>query len=103
MFTVNPAFPHPDQDTPDTSPTLDEAVSLAYALLMHDKEGPNMQHARRRAAFDLIDAYEIHIKQDITAELIEALRQLVRAATHHQEDAPAALKAARAAIMKATQ
>ena len=60
-FTVNPAFPHPDSEN-DTAPTLDEAVALAYALLMHDKEGPAMQHARRSAAFDLLDAYETHIK-----------------------------------------
>jgi hypothetical protein len=58
-FTVNPALPHPDSDS-DTTPTLEEAVALAYALLMHKKEGPDMQHARRRAAFDLIDAYTTH-------------------------------------------
>ena len=58
-FTANPALPHPDSEN-DTAPTLDEAVALAYALLMHKKEGPDMQHARRRAAFDLIDAYTTH-------------------------------------------
>ena len=58
-FTTNPATPHPDSEN-DTAPTLDEAVALAYALLMHKKEGPDMQHARRRAAFDLIDAYTTH-------------------------------------------
>jgi hypothetical protein len=58
-FTVNPALPHPDSEN-DTTPTLDEAIALAYALLMHKKEGPDMQHARRRAAFDLIDAYTTH-------------------------------------------
>ncbi len=58
-FTMNPATPHPDSEN-DTAPTLDEAVALAYALLMHDKEGPAMKHARRRAAFDLIDAYTTH-------------------------------------------
>ena len=63
-FTVNPALPHPDSDSDsDTAPTLDEAVALAYALLMHKKEGPDMQHARRRAAFDLIDAYTAHKEQ----------------------------------------
>ena len=61
-FTVNPAFPHPDSES-DTAPTLDEAVALAYALLMHDKEGPAMRHARRSAAFDLLDAYETHLKE----------------------------------------
>ena len=63
MFTVNPAFPHPDSEGSDTAPTLDEAVALAYAMLMHDKEGPAMRHARRRAAFDLLDAYETHKEQ----------------------------------------
>lgn len=58
-FAMNPATPHPDSES-DTAPTLDEAVALAYALLMHKKEGPDMQHARRRAAFDLIDAYTTH-------------------------------------------
>lgn len=36
-------------------------------------------------------------------EMFAALLQLIEAATHHQADAPAALKAARAAIAKATQ
>jgi hypothetical protein len=58
-FTVNPAFPHPDSEH-DTTPTLEEAVAIAYALLMHDKEGPAMKHARRTAAHDLIDAYTAH-------------------------------------------
>jgi hypothetical protein len=61
-FTMNPALPHPDSDS-DTAPTLDDAVALAYALLMHDKEGPAMKHARRSAAFDLLDAYETHLKE----------------------------------------
>jgi hypothetical protein len=59
MHTLNPALPHPDSEN-DTAPTLDEAIALAYALLTHKKEGPDMQHARRRAAFDLIDAYAAH-------------------------------------------
>ena len=58
-FTANPALPHPDQEEQD-APTLQEAVAIAYAMLMHDKEGPDMKHARRRAAFDLIDAYNTH-------------------------------------------
>lgn len=58
MFTVNPAFPHPDQD-PDTVPlpTLLEAVDFARKVL-------NNEHAdmwlRRRAAFDLLLAYDNH-------------------------------------------
>jgi hypothetical protein len=62
-FTINPAFPHPDSES-DTDITLDEAVALAYALLRHDKEGPAMQHARRRAAFDLLEAYAAHKEQN---------------------------------------
>jgi len=58
-FTANPATPHPDQEEQD-APTLQEAVAIAYAMLMHDKEGPDMKHARRRAAFDLIDAFNTH-------------------------------------------
>ena len=61
-FTVNPTFPHPDSEH-DTAPTLEEAVAIAYAMLMHDKEGPAMKHARRSAAFDLIDAYTRHKKE----------------------------------------
>ena len=58
MFTQNPAFPHPDQD-PDTVPlpTLLEAVDFARKVL-------NNEHAdmwlRRRAAFDLLLAYDNH-------------------------------------------
>lgn len=55
-FTINPATPHPDSEN-DTAPTLEEAVAVAYAMLNSKKEGPDMQHARRRAAFDLMDAY----------------------------------------------
>lgn len=58
MHTDNPASPNPDQPTPDTAPTLEEAVTVAYAMLNSKKEGPDMQHARRRAAFDLMDAYK---------------------------------------------
>lgn len=58
-FTANPALPHPDQEEQD-GPTLQEAVAIAYAMLMHDKEGPEVKHARRRAAFDLIDAFNNH-------------------------------------------
>ena len=61
-FTVNPALPHPDSDSEPAPMPLGEAISLAYAMLMHDKEGPAMRHARRIAAFDLLDAYETHIK-----------------------------------------
>lgn len=62
MHTVNPSFPHPDSES-DTTPTLEEAVALAYAMLMHKSTEPAMQHARRRAAFDLIDAYTAHKEQ----------------------------------------
>jgi len=58
-FTVNPAFPHPDSEH-DTSPTLEEAVAIAYSMLVSDKESPAMKHARRSAAFDLVDAYTAH-------------------------------------------
>ena len=57
--TANPATPHPDQGDQD-APTLQEAVAVAYAMLMHDSDAPNMKHARKRAAFDLIDAYNTH-------------------------------------------
>jgi hypothetical protein len=60
--TANPSFPHPDSDNPD-APTLDEAIRAAYELLNSKKEGPEMQHARRRAAFDLMDAYEFSKEQ----------------------------------------
>ena len=56
MYTVNPAFPPPESEN-DTAPTLEQAVAVAYAMLISKKEGPDMQHARRRAAFDLMDAY----------------------------------------------
>ena len=46
--------PHPDQDHEPEPLTLQEAVALAYAALMH--EGADML-TRRRAAFDLIDTY----------------------------------------------
>jgi hypothetical protein len=62
-FTVNPALPHPDSDS-DTTITLDDAVALAYTLLRHEEEGPAMQHARRRAAFALCEAYATHMEQN---------------------------------------
>ena len=49
--------PHPDQNNEPEPITLQEAVSLAYAVLMHD--GADML-TRRRAAFDLIDAFNKH-------------------------------------------
>jgi len=58
-FTMNPALPHPDSES-DTTPTLEEAVAVAYAMLTSTKEGPGIQYARRRAAFDLMDAYTTH-------------------------------------------
>lgn len=39
----------------------------------------------------------------LTDTLFDALQQLTEAATHHQADAPAALKAARAALALATE
>lgn len=57
--TANPAHPHPDQGDQD-APTLEEAVAIAYAMLMHKSTEPAMQHARQRAAFDLIDAFTTH-------------------------------------------
>jgi len=39
----------------------------------------------------------------LTDTLFNALQQLTEAATHHQADAPAALKAARAALALATE
>ena len=54
MNTLNPAYPHPDDDHEPEPITMQEAVSLAYAVLMH--EGADML-TRRRAAFDLIDTF----------------------------------------------
>lgn len=51
---MNPHTPHPDQNNEPEPLTLQEAVALAYAALMH--EGADML-TRRRAAFDLIDTY----------------------------------------------
>ena len=55
-FTMNPAFPHPDQD-PDTVPlpTLMEAVDFARKVLRDEKAD---MFTRRRAAFDLLLALE---------------------------------------------
>lgn len=47
--------PHPDQNNEPEPLTLQEAVALAYAALMH--EGADML-TRRRAAFDLIDTFK---------------------------------------------
>lgn len=49
--------PHPDQDNEPEPLTLQEAVALAYAALVH--EGADML-TRRRAAFDLIDTFNRH-------------------------------------------
>ena len=57
--TANPATPHPDQGDQD-APTLEEAIAIAYAMLMHKGTEPAITHARQRAAFDLIDAYTAH-------------------------------------------
>ena len=57
MNTLNPAYPHPDDDHEPEPITLQEAISLAYAALMH--EGADML-TRRRAAFDLIDTFNEH-------------------------------------------
>ena len=54
---MNPAYPHPDSEHEPEPITLQEAISLAYAALMH--EGADML-TRRRAAFDLIDAFNKH-------------------------------------------
>lgn len=51
---MNPHTPHPDHDNEPEPLTLQEAVALAYAALMH--EGADML-TRRRAAFDLIDTF----------------------------------------------
>ena len=51
---MNAAYLHPDDDHEPEPITLQEAISLAYAALMH--EGADML-TRRRAAFDLIDAF----------------------------------------------
>lgn len=55
MRTLNPHTPHPDQNNEPEPLTLQEAVALAYAALMH--EGADML-TRRRAAFDLIDTFK---------------------------------------------
>ena len=55
MHTLNPHTPHPDQEHEPEPLTLQEAVALAYAALMH--EGADML-TRRRAAFDLIDTFK---------------------------------------------
>lgn len=52
---MNPHTPHPDQNNEPEPLTLQEAVALAYAALMH--EGADML-TRRRAAFDLIDTFK---------------------------------------------
>ena len=51
---MNTAYPHPDDDHEPEPITLQEAISLAYAALMH--KGADML-TRRRAAFDLIDTF----------------------------------------------
>jgi hypothetical protein len=59
LFTMNPVFPHPDSDN-DQAPTLGQAIQAATEIL--GKEGASM-YSRRRAAFDLMDAFEYHKEQ----------------------------------------
>ena len=54
MNTLNPAYPHPDSEHEPEPITLQEAISLAYAALMHERAD---MLTRRRAAFDLIDSF----------------------------------------------
>jgi hypothetical protein len=57
-FTVNPAFPHPDQDSDNVPlPTLQEAVDFARKVLHNERAD---MFTRRRAAFDLLLALENH-------------------------------------------
>ena len=60
-FTVNPAFPHPDQDSDDAPvPTMAEAIEFARKVL----KDPNADaFTRQRAAFDLLLAFENHEEQ----------------------------------------
>lgn len=56
QFTVNPALPHPDQDSDNVPlPTLQEAVDFARKVLNDEKAD---MFTRRRAAFDLLLALE---------------------------------------------
>lgn len=57
-FTVNPAFPHPDQD-PDQVPAWPLGEAIAYAIkVLHD---PNAtRHARNFAASELDAAWCQH-------------------------------------------
>lgn len=60
-FTVNPAFPHPDQDPDDAPlPTMAGAIEFARKVL----KDPNADaFTRQRAAFDLLLAFENHEEQ----------------------------------------
>lgn len=60
-FTVNPAFPHPDQNSDDAPvPTMAEAIEFARKVL----KDPNADaFIRQRAAFDLLLAFENHEEQ----------------------------------------
>ena len=58
MFTVNPAFPHPDQD-PDKVEAWPLGDAIAYALKV--LKDPNAtQHARNFAARELDEAWCSH-------------------------------------------
>lgn len=57
-FTVNPAFPHPDQDSDQvTAWPLDEAIAYALKVLKDPKAD---QHARNFAATELDVAWINH-------------------------------------------
>lgn len=61
MFTVNPAFPHPDQDSDDVQAwPMQEAVAYAIAVL----QNPNAtQRDRNHAASELDAAWINHEEQ----------------------------------------
>ena len=57
-FTVNPAFPHPDQDSDQVKAwPLDEAIAYALKVL---KDPNATQHARNFAARELDEAWCSH-------------------------------------------
>ena len=61
MFTVNPAFPHPDQDTDDVQAwPLDEAIAYALKVLKDPKAD---QFSRNYAAGELDAAWINHMEQ----------------------------------------
>lgn len=56
MFTVNPSFPHPDQEPGEPQPwTMAEAVAFAVKTLRNDRAGM-MQ--RQQAANILKEAFD---------------------------------------------